>query len=104
MVYFGVQAGGRNPQYALITLGGDDGTRTHDPLLANTPDLDGGERLRTDSPDQKGFPDDGERQRTQADVRQMFDSMNLACVKVHSRERTGRGETKRPSRFREVRG
>jgi hypothetical protein len=28
----------------LITLGGDDGTRTHDPLLANTPDPDNGER------------------------------------------------------------
>ena len=24
--------------------GGDDGTRTHDPLLANTPDPDGGEQ------------------------------------------------------------
>jgi len=30
----------------LITLGGDDGTRTHDPLLANSPDPDGYERLR----------------------------------------------------------
>ena len=28
----------------LITLGGDDGTRTHDPLLAKTPEPDGGER------------------------------------------------------------
>jgi hypothetical protein len=57
----------------LITQGGDDGTRTHDPLLANTPDLDGGERWRTTSPDQNGFTDGGERWRTAADVRQMFD-------------------------------
>jgi hypothetical protein len=27
--------------------GGDDGTRTHDPLLANEPTQDGYERLRT---------------------------------------------------------
>jgi hypothetical protein len=30
--------------FALITRGGDDGTRTHDPLLANTPDLDDDEQ------------------------------------------------------------
>jgi hypothetical protein len=28
----------------LTKLGGDDGTRTHDPLLANSPDADNGER------------------------------------------------------------
>jgi hypothetical protein len=55
------------------TVRGDDGTRTHDPLLANTPDLDGGERWRTTLPDQRGSADRGERWRTAADVRQMFD-------------------------------
>jgi hypothetical protein len=58
--------------FALIRLGGDDGTRTHD-LLANTPALDGGGRWRTLLPDLSGFADGGERWRTAADVRQMFD-------------------------------
>ena len=49
--------------------GGDDGTRTHDPLLANTPEVDGGGWWRTISPDQIGFVDGGEWQRTVADVR-----------------------------------
>jgi hypothetical protein len=34
---------GPRSAYRLITPGGDDGTRTHDPLLANTPDPDDGE-------------------------------------------------------------
>ena len=33
--------------FHLIALGGDDGTRTHDPLLANKPTQDVCERLRT---------------------------------------------------------
>src|ERR1019366_3711884 len=33
--------------FPLIRRGGDDGTRTHDPLLANKPTQDGCERLRT---------------------------------------------------------
>jgi hypothetical protein len=35
---------GRKGAFALIGRGGDDGTRTHDPLLANTPEPDGDER------------------------------------------------------------
>jgi len=63
--------------FHLIGSGGDDGTRTHDPLLANMPDLDGDERWRTTSPDQGKFADDGEAHRTAADVRQMFDRAAL---------------------------
>jgi hypothetical protein len=59
--------------FHLIGTGGDDRARTHDPLLANTPDLDGGERWRTTLPDQSWLADGGERRRTAADVRQMFD-------------------------------
>jgi hypothetical protein len=57
---------------------GDDGTRTHDPLLANTPDLDNGGRWRTPLPDQTAFADGSERWRTVADVRQMFDRRRLS--------------------------
>jgi hypothetical protein len=34
--------------FRLIKRGGDDGTRTHDPLPASTPDLDGCGQRRTD--------------------------------------------------------
>jgi hypothetical protein len=52
---------------------GDDGTRTRDFLLANTPDPDGGGRRRTTLADHKRFVDSGGRQRTAADARPMFD-------------------------------
>jgi hypothetical protein len=63
----------RERSFDLIRCGGDDGTRTHDPLLANTPELDDGEQWRTTSPDQSEFTDGGGWQRMVADVRQMFD-------------------------------
>ena len=83
--------------------GGDERTRTADPLLANTPDLDDGGRWRTTSPDQSRFVDGGERWRTAADVRQMFDRAESGVAWLAS-ERTRRGPLLGQDRVRPLHG